>query len=141
MNPITGGCHYFHGCTKWQSDCNNCPQLVDNDDKFPNLVLRYKLESWPDENITFIALSDHSRTILQDSSVAQAKRIEKISNFVDGDFFFCEQRHQHREKLGFEDDEFIIGYLPSFNSIVKGHEYVLPTLRRDRKSTRLNSSH
>lgn len=130
MNPITGGCHYFHGCTKWQSDCHDCPQLIENDDNFPHLVLRNKLESWPDENITFIVLSDHSRAILQDSSVAKGKRIEKISNFVDGDFFFCEQRLPYREKLGFEDDEFVIGYLPSFNSIVKGHDYVLPILRR-----------
>ena len=130
MNPLTGGCHYFHGCNKWQSDCDDCPQLVNNDDNFPHFVMRSKLEGWPDDTITFIALSDHSLSILEKSSLAQGKRIEKISNFVDGDVFFCEDRHAPREEFNFADDEFVIGYLPSFNSIVKGHDYVLPILKR-----------
>jgi glycosyltransferase involved in cell wall biosynthesis len=28
MNPFTGGCHYSAGCTRYQTDCHQCPQLT-----------------------------------------------------------------------------------------------------------------
>src|SRR5699024_8218695 len=32
MEPITGGCHYFHGCNHWRyRQCQDCPQIVVGD--------------------------------------------------------------------------------------------------------------
>ncbi|HEY3389170.1 MAG TPA: hypothetical protein VGK38_06325, partial [Prolixibacteraceae bacterium] len=30
QNPMTGACHYAHGCEKYKSDCSECPQLKNN---------------------------------------------------------------------------------------------------------------
>lgn len=32
MAPLTGGCHYTHGCDKFTARCGACPQLGSNDD-------------------------------------------------------------------------------------------------------------
>ena len=28
MNPLAGGCHFFHGCENWKRDCLPCPQFL-----------------------------------------------------------------------------------------------------------------
>jgi glycosyltransferase involved in cell wall biosynthesis len=139
MNPITGGCHSFHGCEEWRRNCEACPQLKDNSDEFPHFVLRNKIENWNRDAITFVALSEHSRAILEKSSVAKGARIERISNFVDHKTFHLGSKAQARAALNLPNDAFVIGYLPSFNGLVKGHDQLvvalkcLKELRPDRK--------
>lgn len=130
MNPISGGCHFFHGCEEWRRDCNDCPQLRENDDNFPHYVVRNKLETWNREAITFVCLSEHSRAILEEASVAQGVRIERVSNLIDADVFYLQDRQAARDAFDFPEDAFIIGYLPSFNSLVKGHIGLAAALKR-----------
>jgi len=128
MNPITGGCHYFHGCSQWRNNCTGCPQLKDNSDELPHFVFQNKLLNWNQASLTFLALSEHSRQILLDSPVTEGARIERLSNFVDSAKFFVSDRATARAELAFANDEFVIGYLPSFNSFIKGHEELLRAL-------------
>jgi glycosyltransferase involved in cell wall biosynthesis len=30
MRPLTGGCHFSSGCSGFEAECRNCPQLLDN---------------------------------------------------------------------------------------------------------------
>jgi len=32
MNPFTGGCHFSRGCTNYQTECKDCPQLAGTKD-------------------------------------------------------------------------------------------------------------
>lgn len=130
MYPITGGCHYFHGCERWKADCASCPQLIENEDDFPKIVLQNKVQQWNDDSITFVALSDHSKAILETSAVAKNRRIEKISNFVDSSTFYLEGKYEAREEFGFPRNAVVVGYLPSFNSLVKGHDELTRALKR-----------
>ena len=130
MNPITGGCHFFHGCEEWRRECDACPQLTDNEDNFPHLVWRNKRETWNFDALTFIALSEHSRSILNHAGVSQGARIERVSNPLDESVFHLEDKREARAHFGFDADAFLIGYLPSFNSLVKGHDELVAALSR-----------
>lgn len=133
MNPITGGCHYFHGCEGWLRSCEACPQLRDNADEFPHLVLKNKAAHWAAHDVVFVALSEHSKAILERSAVARDCRIEQISNSVDLRTFYLEPKSRAREVFDFPDGAFLIGYLPSFNSLVKGHDELIMALQRLRQ--------
>jgi len=128
MNPLTGGCHYFHGCTNWKESCRSCPQLKDNPDDFPARVLDNKLRGWDRPNVAFIVLSEHTRRIAESSKVARNKVIHRISNYVDKDRFFPVDPTSTRKRLDLSPEDFVIGYLPSFNSVVKGHSQLVCAL-------------
>jgi len=129
MNPITGGCHYFHGCHRWKSNCTSCPQLKNNDDDFPMYVFENKLGLWESENKAFIALSKHSEDILRESPLVGNAPVFNINNIVDTNVFFPENKSECRSVFGFDDRSYTIGYLPSFGSSVKGHEQCVEALK------------
>ena len=129
MYPLTGGCHYFHGCEEYKRDCDACPQIPDVSDNYPYWVLKTKLEKWNRQHISFVALSKHSEGILQQASLSRECRTDRISNFVDLEVFYPEPTLTQRKTMLGGAKGFIIGYLPSFNSEAKGHEQFLETLR------------
>ena len=65
MNPFTGGCHYSHGCNKFELNCGACPILCSEDEndlskkiwKMKNKILD-KLEI---KNISLVAISNWSK--------------------------------------------------------------------------------
>jgi glycosyltransferase involved in cell wall biosynthesis len=124
MLPITGGCHFFHGCDKWKKSCSNCQQLIDNHDDFPQKVLQAKRNSYNFKNITLVALSKHTKSILKQAPMFKDCRIEVIANSIETDVFKPHNKVEARKTLGLPLDRRIIGYVPSFSSEVKGYREV-----------------
>ncbi|MFC6979855.1 glycosyltransferase family 4 protein [Microbulbifer taiwanensis] len=122
MQPITGGCHFFHGCEQWKADCSGCPQLIDNFSDFPSKVLKKKRNSYNFSNITLVALSEHTRRILQSAPLFNDCRIEVIPNSIETDVFSPVDKINARKALGLPLDKRIIGYIPSYSSEVKGYK-------------------
>jgi len=130
MYSLTGGCHYFHGCERWKENCNPCPQYTVAADGYPGKVLNAKLNSWNYNNIHFLGISDHSEVILNNSPVSKGRNISVINNFVDERAFYpMIDRLDLRKVMSLPDSKFIIGYLPSFNSFVKGHTELINSLK------------
>ncbi len=129
MNAITGGCHFFHGCNGWQSGCNQCPQLQDNEDDYPAIVLSAKKAAWNLDAVTFVALSEHSERILAKSSLAEKVRRTKISNYVNCNAFYHDPHNKLLIGSKSVQKKFKLGYLPSFSSRIKGHEKFLTSLQ------------
>ncbi|MBE4011372.1 glycosyltransferase [Vibrio parahaemolyticus] len=125
MNPITGGCHFFHGCDKWRSDCSHCPQLYDTYDCLPSKVLSAKRDMYNFDNLTLVALSNHTKKILENAPKFQDCRIEVINNSIETDVFKPIDKKEAREILGLPLDRKIIGYVPSFSSEVKGYREIV----------------
>lgn len=125
MMPLTGGCHYFHGCENWKSDCAHCPQINSRVTDFPAKVLAAKRAHWNFNNLTLVALSQHTRQILAQTPVFQDCRIEVIPNSIETDVFRPFDKLARRLDLGLPLDRLIIGYLPSFSSEVKGYRELL----------------
>lgn len=120
MHPITGGCHFFHGCDRWQADCYGCPQLVGDEDHYPAKILALKKRYWNFKNITFVALSRHSEHIIKQSSLYNANRIEVIANPIDLKAFSPTQKKQARVFFKIKSKNPLLFYVPSYDSRIKG---------------------
>ena len=119
MNPLSGGCHYFHGCDQWKSDCMNCPQLIDNYDNYPAKILAAKKKYFNFENITVVALSNHSKRILE-KSIYKDCRIEVIPNSIEIDIFKPSDKTVAKKVFNLPENKKIIFFAPSYNSSIKG---------------------
>ena len=64
MNPMTGGCHFFHGCENWKQNCQSCPQFDAADLPLPSATFDAKNALWDFDNITVIVLSDHTAQLV-----------------------------------------------------------------------------
>lgn len=128
MMPITGGCHYFHDCKKWKSDCSNCPQINSVYTDFPAKVLEAKRSHYNFDNLTLVALSNHTKNILQQSPYFSNCRIEVINNSIETDVFKPHDKMACRKEFGLPQDRKIIGYVPSFSSEVKGYKEFLKAM-------------
>lgn len=129
MFYLTGGCHYFHGCENWQSTCKNCPQLIDDISGFPSKVLDYKKSQINFSNITIVVLSNHSRKIVEKSIFKQC-RIELIPNSIEVSVFKQDKMAKVRTENSISETTKVIGFVPSFQSDVKGFEEAIEVLNR-----------
>jgi len=119
MNFMTGGCHSFHGCDKWQTDCMNCPQLIDDYNDHPAKVLAAKKKYFNFQNITVVALSNHAKRIIE-KSIYKNCRIEVIPNSIETDVFIPTHKITAKKEFKLPQDKKVIFFLPSFNSLIKG---------------------
>lgn len=130
MMPITGGCHFFHGCNRWRDTCRPCPQMPESLSLSPGRVLAAKRASYDFSNLTLVALSSHSRCILERTPSFRDCRIEVIPNSIELDVFRPYDKTEQRKAFGLPLDRKIIGYVPSFSSEVKGYREFLEALDR-----------
>jgi len=129
MFPLAGGCHYFHGCDRWMTDCKGCPQLVDNFDNYPAKILAAKRRYYNFDNLTMVALSEHSAAIIRRAPMFRECRIEVIPNSIETDVFTPRGRAESRRALGLPVNRPIIAYVPSFSSEVKGYREAAEAFR------------
>jgi glycosyltransferase involved in cell wall biosynthesis len=130
MNPLSGGCHFFHGCDNWLRDCEPCPQFIPDDLPLPNATFEAKRALWNIDNIAVVVLSDHTRAIVKQSPLLGRCRVEKIPNPIDVSIFMPHDRNRARVEFGIPENKKAIAYLPSFSSSVKGAAQAMDALRR-----------
>lgn len=130
MHPLTGGCHFFHGCDNWQNACFPCPQFRPENIPLPHGEFERKRLGWNFDNIAVVTLSDHTRKIVEQSPLFRGCRIKTIPNPVDTTVFRPLPKTAAREMLGLPADRKIIAYLPSFDSTIKGAAEFEQMLRR-----------
>ena len=134
MHFLSGGCHYFHGCEKWKSACESCPQVTTSvDDNYPSYVFDYKKENWNFQNITVVVLSTISKEIVEQSPLFKNCRIELIPNWVDTDKYVIKDRNEARQHFGLSETSKVILYAPSFHSKVKGRFELFRALKQIRR--------
>ncbi|MFE3838661.1 glycosyltransferase [Pseudogemmobacter sonorensis] len=129
MMPITGGCHFFHGCDRWRQDCRNCSQLAPDHADYPSTVLAMKRACYDFSNLTLVAISNHSSRILAQAPLFRDCRIEVIPNSIETDVFRPYDRMARRKEFGLPLDRKIIGYVPSFSSEVKGYREIVAAMK------------
>ena len=131
MQPITGGCHFFHGCSKWQTEtgCHCCPQINSPVTTFPGDLLGAKRAHYNFDNLTLVALSRHTKRILNKAPEFKRCRIEHIPNSIETDVFRPYNKVARRREFGLLEDRKIIGYVPSYSSEVKGYKQLLEAFK------------
>lgn len=139
MEPISGGCHYFHGCENWRTNnCFDCPQIIRGDKNIAAKTFKTKLNQWRNGSLTFVALSDISKNLILQSPIAKGCRVEKISNGFDPDAFSILDKNESRFSLGLPEefrDAYLIGLIPSFSSTVKGFDLAVKVLNHAMKAS------
>ncbi len=138
MYPLTGGCHYFHGCEEWKRDCNNCHQLFDDINNISSQTLEYKKNNYNFENITITCLSEHTKNIIS-KSIYKNCQTKVIPNSIELDVFKPDHKREKREKLNISHNKKIIGFVPSFNSDVKGFKEAIEVLNNLTKNSKLGN--
>lgn len=120
MHPLTGGCHYFHGCDNWLHECLPCPQFRPEDIHLPHETFARKRRDWDMANVTVVVLSDHTRAIVERSPLFGGCRIEKIPNPIDLATFAPSDKAEARREFGVPAGRKAVAFVPSFGSTVKG---------------------
>ncbi|AYG94285.1 glycosyltransferase [Brevundimonas naejangsanensis] len=134
MHPLTGGCHFFHGCDNWRQACLPCPQFQPAEVSLPHAQFAYKRDNWNMDNVSVVVLSDHTRAIVEQSPLFAGCRVEKIPNPIDTTVFRPIDQAEARRMLDLPADKRIVAYVPSFNSAIKGaaeFERMLKRLARE----------
>lgn len=106
MWPFTGGCHYSHGCTRFQESCGNCPLLKGKYEKITAKDLEFK-KSITNDNFTFVSLSNHFAEIARSSSLLRKRSVRVIPNSVMLEDFKLIDKIQARQQLNLPLDAFI----------------------------------
>ncbi|AXR07850.1 glycosyltransferase [Salinimonas sediminis] len=127
MYHLSGGCHFFHGCKKWTKSCSSCPQLYDDIGDITNQTLSFKKENYNFNNITIVVLSSHTKKIVE-NSIFKECNIVKIPNSIEVNVFKPDYKNLVRKKFGIDETTKVIGYVPSFQSDVKGFEEAIDVL-------------
>lgn len=88
MWPLTGGCHYSDGCTRYQESCGQCPKLgSDRSWDVTRLTLQRKKRALDSADLTVVATSSWLASCAAESTLFEDTRIETIPNGLDTDRF------------------------------------------------------
>lgn len=99
QNPMTGACHYTHGCEKYKADCSNCPQLKNDQSNMTAAVLKNKLHLLP-KNLVVITPSHWLADCAKKSMVFQNHRIEVIPYSLETDLYLPINKRIAKQQLG-----------------------------------------
>lgn len=122
MQPITGGCHYLHGCNKFEGDCAPpCPQLDHRHRSLPNQVMHAKTATWNLSNLTFIGISKITASIIKRSKLGSLVAcVRTIQNGFTNDYMRYYDKDTAKDALGLDSSQRYILFMPSYSSTVKG---------------------
>jgi glycosyltransferase involved in cell wall biosynthesis len=87
MAPFTGVCHHSHGCSGFQGDCSNCPQVRPVFKKAVEFSLSSKSFDKFEKNLVLVAPTPWMAKQARASSIFKNQRIEVIENPVRPEFF------------------------------------------------------
>ncbi|MGH1486935.1 MAG: glycosyltransferase [Cellvibrionaceae bacterium] len=132
-SPFTGGCIYPLDCTKYQTDCNDCPQrgqppLPKGKYDLANIELKIK-RFVHKADLTLIAPSQWSKQFAATTSIDH-KPINVISNGIDLDSYQLIDKAEAKQTAGVPQDRFCIIIIAKYLwDKKKGAFYALQTLK------------
>ncbi|KPU43683.1 D-inositol 3-phosphate glycosyltransferase [Oxobacter pfennigii] len=100
QNPMTGACHYAHGCDRYKNDCSECPQLVENKFNITKSILEAKVKYLPND-IIVVTPSKWMAKCARESTVFKKNRIEVIPNSLETDIYEPYGKSFAKKELGF----------------------------------------
>ncbi len=99
MWPMTGGCHQFGTCTRYEIGCGACPKLGTTGPDLSSWIVRRKQRLVP-AHTRFVAVSTWQANCACHSAALQGRPIDVIPNCIDTDAFFPVPKAAARAALG-----------------------------------------
>lgn len=105
MWPCTGICHHARECTKYQTECHECPFLYRSGTKdLSYRVFRKKKKLYQTAPITFVACSRWLEGLAKKSALLTGQTVTSIPNPINTNLFRPGNREAAREKLNLPKD-------------------------------------
>ena len=130
MWPITGGCHYSHGCKKYTNNCADCPQL--NSNKWiASWQFKKKIAYWNGrDNLYLSAPSSWLTECIKESSLFNGMKICQIPNVLNTEVFSPRPKDECRKRLGLDSKyKYVLFSALRLEDLCKGSAYMLDTLK------------
>lgn len=110
MSPLTGGCHYAWDCAGFETDCGDCPAILDQarkDKARQNLLI--KLENVRKADIRIIAGSGWTLERVRRSRLFKSQEnIHNINSCIDTELFNNKHRGYAKKIFGLPENSKII---------------------------------
>mgnify|MGYP001290046028 CR=1 FL=1 len=131
LAPMTGGCHFSNGCSKYTVSCEKCPILGSNykyDLSYLQFSLKKKIIDKLD--LTIVAPSSWIATEASKSFLFRDKKIETIYTGVDTDVFYPEDKISVRKyfKIDITKKILLFGAMSAVSDPRKGFNLLLEGL-------------
>lgn len=134
MWPLTGICHHPHECTKYQTECSNCPLLYNGGGKrdLSYRVFKRKKALYNDtlKKIKFVAVSEWQRNRLEKSALLGNNTIDVIPNALLSKSFNRFNQQACRTELNLPADKYIIAFGASrMDDPIKGFPFLIDAIQ------------
>ncbi len=138
---MTGGCHYSAGCTKYEADCAQCPQLFSDPAGLTETALSEKIDAFAGSDVTVVTPSQWMADCARNSTVFRNADVQVVRNPIDVDVFTPPsptERADARAELGLEEDDVVLLFgaqtlsdrRKGFNELVQALKLVNDRIKR-----------
>ena len=133
MNPFTGGCHYAGDCTKFETDCHECPQLrgtINSD--YSHTELQKKLNAFRVQH-NKIAIASPSNWLMESSK--RSKLLGDLNHHlvpygINSAIYKPRDKAASKNVLGLPTDKKVILFVAYIvDNVRKGYSLLLDSLK------------
>lgn len=109
MWEFTGICHYPGECTKYRTECGECPLLKNKKmNDLANRTFRKKSDVYQGTEVRFAAVSSWLARCAKESKLLSGQSVEVIPNVLPLSQFVIKDKKEARKQLGLPEDKTII---------------------------------
>lgn len=106
MWPITGICHHAQGCTRYQTQCRDCPLLYKGSaHDLSNKTFLKKQQIYKKVDLTFVACSHWLEELVHKSMLSLGHDVTSIPNPINTNLFHPTDKTSVRKKLHLPADK------------------------------------
>ncbi len=131
MSPLTGGCHFAWDCKGYETDCNNCPAILDEKNKnWPAHNYAIKKKNIKQANIKILAGSGWTQHQARLSGLYKHQDIiHNINSCIDTRLFNSKHRGIAKSIFGIEENcKLIFCGAQNMDDTRKGFSYFIESL-------------
>lgn len=132
MSPMTGGCHYFWDCTRYQQECGCCPAIgSDSPGDFTHFNIMYRREKFARMRCAFLGNS-YINGFARKSTALQGVLIERGTVIVNEKEFAPRDKNLMRRQLGLDESKKFILFAGAewLADSRKGGKFLIESLNR-----------
>lgn len=108
QRAFTGGCHFSAGCTRYEAECGDCPQLQEDFFQLTRAAVLDERDLLPTSAITVVCPSRWMANCARASATFRNCKIEVVPYGVDTNVFYPRGKAAARESLGLPKKAFLL---------------------------------